>query len=166
MKNACILALVFLMFGLAHADVGPSPNAPEIGIHILENGEEYMGDVEMTYVCSTEPPPDVEPDDELFGIYMPLECDAGLCTNTYWFYKLNDCFYSEGVFEMNANGENVTSREVDLTQAGMYEYSFDVGTGEFEVVSEEPRPDTGAYCCLPGLMLALLPLAVFIRTRM
>lgn len=162
--RAIVFVLVLALFGMAYADVGPSPAAPSITLRVLENGEPYTGYVEVTYICSEELPPDVEPDDDLFGIYMPLECEDGVCTNYDWYYKLNDCFYSSGVFEMKNGGETKSSIEVDLTSPGDYEFSFDVETDVFLTLKHEPKQQIN-ICCGSFLMLVLLPLAAFVRSQ-
>jgi len=159
-----VSVVLLLLLNISFADVGPSPDAPSITLRVLENGEPYAGHVEVRYICTKELPPDVEPDDDLFGIYMPLECEDGVCTNPVWFYKLNECFYSSGVFEMKDGGGTKSSIEVDLTSPGNYEFSFDVETGVFLTLKREPKQQVDV-CCGSFLIFVLLPLAAFVRSR-
>lgn len=144
MKAMIILGLL-LVSSFAFADVGPGPQPPSFTVKLMERGMSYTGDANVTFLCdaATErgPPENaVDPGD------LALECNAGVCTNTNWYYKFNPCFGANGAFEVIAGDRTVTTGIVTIENGETY--NIDIQSGAVTEVSPS--------ICLPSALLLLL----------
>jgi len=159
MKMAYFLAFLMLVAPI-FADIGPGPAAPSLKVRLVRNGAPYTGDANVTFLCSlaTErgpPPGAVEPGD------FQLECSAGNCTNSGWYYKFNPCFASKGRLEAVADGKSAVSGEFSLASGGSYDFKLDLDTGALTNSSGGPvGPSPGQ--CLPAAVLGVVLAAAFI----
>ncbi len=149
------LLLVLLFSSISFADIA-APMKPLVQLNITNNGQPYLGEVNVTYLC-------LETQNESAG-RIALLCQNGSCNNgisySYadWFGPGSSCFYSKGRFIVEAEGTTTTTDEVSLEQEGDYYFEFDVGTGRLTASEKNPKPPEPNPCCpsaaLAGLVLA------------
>ncbi|MBI5228242.1 hypothetical protein HY988_06645 [Candidatus Micrarchaeota archaeon] len=82
------LLLVLLMASFVFADVGPPPPEPNIKVIFLKDQDYYQGNISLSYVCTLAPGPGPTGERE-----VNFTCSKGVCTNDYWYYKFNPCYY-------------------------------------------------------------------------
>lgn|SRR3989338_5534690 len=162
LRTALIVAM-FLM-PLVFADVGPGPDPVSVVVKVVDNGAPYTGTVEMTYLCSAATARTTEPKNSVDPYDMKMTCEAGECVRgTY--YKFNDCFYSNGRFELKADGKTLTSEEVSLETPGSYEFDMNVETGALTAAPDKPQGLKDYFCIIPGVLMALLVGGAYVRSR-
>lgn len=165
--KAILFAIALVIFAQAvHADIGPSPEAPRISVTFMEDGQPYKGEIIALYRCW-----DVLPSDEgpLGQTDVQLSCDAGVCTNTQWFYKFNPCYFpsnGEIIFQLPDREPMKAEGELGFPEPRGYAVSVDIGKGQAWVQgpAAEGAEDSAAACPLGMALLAGLVCATWIRT--
>ncbi|VVB66248.1 Uncharacterised protein [Candidatus Gugararchaeum adminiculabundum] len=172
---ACaILVAVFFFSNLISADIGPGPDPPSFTLTLVSNGATYSGPANVTYLCSKATDRNENPQNSVAPYDLELKCEKGICTNSGWYYKFNQCFYSSGKFQAIVNGQTFTSDEVSLEKAGTYTFTLDVtpgGANGCKVANSTvnntgdiapPQPKNG-LCGLWFIPVGLLGAAFFVR---
>lgn len=160
-----LLALLPLVF----ADLA-APMPPQINFNLTKNGQPYLGDANVTYICSVAKNQTNMNDSDLADI--SLRCLPGSCTNQLaydymgrsWYYPGSPCFYSKGKFRVEADGKTLTTQELSLERAGLYEFKFDIATGVLNASEKNPPPGreeypNPCYCSTLFILLGLVFLA-------
>ncbi|MFH1393986.1 MAG: hypothetical protein ABII71_03175 [Candidatus Micrarchaeota archaeon] len=148
------IAFGLLLFAcISFADAMPGPPPPQLEIIFMDGGADAIGSFEAKYVCEADREDDYE------GIMeereRELPCLKNRCTNEYWFYKLNPCFYeADGHISYSRDGgAQMESRSFFMTEGGA-EIRVDAASGEIEYTEKTP-------CCFSVLFLVLLALGAF-----
>jgi len=156
------LILALLALPLCYADVGPSPDPPDVVVHLVSDGAPASGVSEITYHCMgtnvTEPSNAVEP------YMMAWSCSGGTCTNEgAAYYKFNPCFnFPGGYFSYEFDGKEVRSEDFDVGGcSSSCVITIDAASGQVESVRVSEIPSL----CPPGLLLPLLLGAALFLSR-
>ncbi|MEM4166228.1 MAG: hypothetical protein QW255_02605 [Candidatus Bilamarchaeaceae archaeon] len=121
--------LFLLFFSLLFADIGPSPEKPRIKITFIKNGDPYIGDVSLVYICAEEG----GSESSAIGTrQVQFSCNKGVCENEEWFYKFNPCYYpKKGFFIVKTLDKTYNiSHDAQLT-SHTYNIVIDLDKGEF-----------------------------------
>ncbi|MEM3364237.1 MAG: hypothetical protein QXS93_01875 [Candidatus Micrarchaeia archaeon] len=154
MKKALTVAVVALaILGIVFADIGPSPQAPEISVSLLKGGVSYSGEAVVEFVCLDAGPADDSPVGERV---IQLRCNKGSCTNEMWFYKLNPCYTpGKGKFRYKLEGwdEYKETGLFDFSKPGKYIIMLDAETGNYSKSwSSGSCQGIIAFLCAVGLL--------------
>lgn len=145
-----VLALVAPAF----ADVGPSPPAPEVVVHLVRGGAPVEDVTEMTYHCmGVEEGGD---DGAVSPQTAKLACSGGTCTNSGgWYYKFNPCFgFPSGHFSYDLGGKTVVTGTFNNTEAySKYEMTVDADTGRITSTLGSTVPGCLGAALLAGIAL-------------
>jgi hypothetical protein len=152
---AVALCSLLLIMAVAFADA-PPPMLPSVHISLVNNGQPYAGEANLTYLCSLAENRTIvnssvrEPGD------MAINCSKGLCAAGEWYewyaYS-NPCFYSTGRFMVRAENRTLTSQEISLEEGGYYKFTFDIATGALNASEENPHPNPPASPLCPSLAM-------------
>ncbi len=153
--------LLLLLFGVLFADIGPSPEPPQVSIQLTEAGNPYSGSISISYVCSV---PNENSDTGPMGQRaIELSCSNGICTNEGWFYKLNPCFSgSQGYFSYEWKEDNMSTDDFALQSSN--EYGFELELSDASLASRPPKKKEAGFCLAPGLLAIFLLGLVFTRS--
>ena len=160
MRLILTIFIVLALISIASADIGPSPDAPDITIRFEEGNSTYFAITDLAYHCSVESTNRTSPVDDR---EINMSCVAGLCKNDNWFYKLNPCYYSSGYFSYLYNGKTINTEVENFSDSRTYDYTVDVASGKY--TSKVALPGE-AYdvCCAPSFIVAgILGLAFVMR---
>jgi hypothetical protein len=147
-----LVAMLFLAaLPLAFADVGPSPQAPRVTIHLVKNNAPLTTVSEITYHCLGSTGENAS--SPVAPAPMKLECAAGECTNENgWYYKFNPCFAFPGgyiSYDLGQGEARTSNFTISQTQQS-YDMTIDVESGSITSTT----PPSG---CLPAFLLLLVP---------
>lgn len=163
------IIFLFLIFGLVFThpikDIGPSPEAPDITVDLMVDGNPYSGYFELNYFCTT-PTSGEGGDSTMDERSIGFACTEGTCMNVYWFYKLNPCFSgASGYFTYEFQGEEMNSDPINFESEETYKLYLDLPTGELsEQSSEDEDQEDEAKLC-PFLIFLSLPLLAIIKYK-
>ncbi|HSB46824.1 MAG TPA: hypothetical protein VLD37_02335 [Candidatus Bilamarchaeum sp.] len=155
-----LLAAILLAAPVVFADVGPSPEPPQVVVHMVKDGNPDSSVESITYNCMGE----TGDDGAVSQRQMDLGCSAGTCTNSAWFYKFNPCFsFPGGTFSYEYGGERVESDSVGFNDSfNKYEITIDAPSGRVQSKLGSSLPG----CCGSGFIIgAVLAGAAFARKR-
>ncbi len=150
-----LVAVLFLAaLPLAFADVGPSPQAPKVTVHLVKNNAPVTTVSEIIYHClgSTEE----NASSPVAPAPIKLECTAGTCTNEGgWYYKFNPCFsFPGGYISYDLGQGEVKTRDFSFNQTYQnYDMTIDAESGNITSTSSFTPPSG----CLPAFLLLLVP---------
>jgi len=152
------LALVAVLFlaalPLAFADVGPSPSAPRVAVHLVKNNAPLAMVSEITYHCLGST--DANVSNSVAPVPIKLKCTAGTCTNEAgWYYKFNPCFsFPGGYITYDLGGREVRTRDFSFEQKyENYDMTIDAESGNITSTTGSSIPSG----CLPAFLLLLVP---------
>lgn len=154
------ILFLFLVFGLLLADIGPSPNPPDITVHLTYEDLAYDGYLELTYRCINDDLVYGDEDNIMDERDVEFACTEGTCYNTYWFYKLNSCFSGQdGYFTYEIQGEGMTSDHIVFEQEKSYNIYLELLSGNIYTESGNNGNDgNGSGSCPLTMGFLLLPL--------
>ena len=158
MRSVLVFALAALMMmSLAFADVGPSPPAPVVVVHLVKNGQPDTSISQIYYICDAIS----EPSDSPVGKNsVALPCVSGTCANDgEWFYKLNPCYdFPGGSLAYDVGGGALISAPVAVLSKGSYhEITFDTS-----VLTTETKTSDG-FPCMPAVLLPAILGALLLK---
>ena len=152
MASILRFALVVLMFCVpfAFADVGPSPEHPQVVVHLVNDGAPESSVSEITYHCMNTT--DTETSSAVEPYPVKLSCSGGNCTNSgSWYYKFNPCFnFPEGYFSYEFGGRTVRTEGFNFSgDFKNYDITVDAPTGQIS-------SKTGSSCSMAGVLLSAI----------
>ncbi len=162
MKMALFIALCVLAAHVAFADVGPSPPAPTVMVHMVKDGQPDPSVDVITYHCMGDPSEDTG---AVTQRAMDLSCSGGNCTNEGgWFYKFNPCFnFPGGYFTYEYQGGRTRSGDFNFSgNYSKYELSVDSPTGH---ISSSFGSSLPSGCCGSALILGGIGAGAFFARR-
>ncbi|NYZ73627.1 hypothetical protein H0O00_00630 [Candidatus Micrarchaeota archaeon] len=158
-----IMIMVLLVLPLCYADVGPSPTAPKVVVHLVKDGQPVSTVTEITYHCMGTN--ETYQENAIDPYPVNFSCNNGVCTNDQqWYYKFNTCFsFPEGHFSYEIDGKTVRTGDVAFAASyDKYDITIDAGTGTILAQSGS----SGSGGCLPAAILpALLGAALFLSRK-
>jgi hypothetical protein len=161
MKFASVLLIGLFLISVASADIGPSPDAPDITIRFELDNAKYFRINKVIYHCQGTTNESSNPVET--GT-IELSCVDEVCINNNWYYKLNPCFYSSGYLSYEYEGKTMQTGWLNFTDSRTYDYGVDVETGEFTSQVAVPK-EMYDFCCAPSFILPLFLGLVFFMGR-
>ncbi|MBU0590606.1 hypothetical protein KKF81_00560 [Candidatus Micrarchaeota archaeon] len=154
-----ILILILLVCSLAFADVGPSPDPPQLIVTFTKSNLTYDGPVELIYHCNL-----LSDDSSPIGEReVELSCNAGLCTNPEWFYKLNPCFdHGGGQFLYKESGSVYSETTIVSFDNRGARFEINLDTGEINQFPHDNGPDN-LSCFGVSAFIFLICFSLFVR---
>jgi hypothetical protein len=153
-KIMWIVFAVMLASALSFADVGPSPSAPTVVVHMVSGGSPDASVDEITYHCMGDPTDDTG---AVTQRAMAISCSEGNCTNEGgdWFYKFNPCFnFPGGYFTYDYGGQRVQTGGFNFSgNFTRYELTVDAPSGD---ISSSFGSSLPAGCCGSAFVLAAI----------
>lgn len=154
LRLALIAVLFLAALPLAFADVGPSPSAPRVVVHLVKNNAPVTTVSEITYHCLGSTDENVS--SPVAPAPIKLRCTAGTCTNEAgWYYKLSPCFsFPGGYISYDLGRGEIRTRDFDFEQEYQnYDMTIDAESGNITSTSGSSIPSG----CLPAFLLLLVP---------
>ena len=135
-KLLIAVIMIFAFMGIAFADVGPAPPAPNIEVSLFKNGALYTDEASVAFHCvSLEP----EGESPVGNRDVNLTCSNGICKNEDWFYKFNPCYTPDnGVLRYKLKGWDSYKEtgSFNFSNPVKYEIVLDVDNGNYTTTSK------------------------------
>lgn len=159
--KAILFVFVLIFSSIVFADIGPSPDPPEITVMFIEQDAPYLGSMELRYRCNIPPDADNGP---MGDREVDFSCNNGVCKNAGWFYKLNPCFdNNQGYLAYKKPGETEYQKTDILAFSGnddMIEINLD--SNEVTLI---PGEDKEPACCLSMGIIAFIGCGLFLTRK-
>jgi hypothetical protein len=163
-----VAILSLLIMALAFADA-PPPMQPSVHISLANNGQPYAGEAKLTYLCSLAGNHTITNLSDTKPGNIAINCSNGICAASEWFewYSYsNPCFYSTGMFMVQAENGTLTSQEISLEKGGYYKFTLDIATGALNASEENPHPSPPPSPLCPSLaILGFVAIVALARGR-
>ncbi len=151
------LILLVTLISVSFADVGPSPPAPDVLIHMEKDGTAETSIVTLTYYCMGST--NASAQGAVSQRVSEFACTNGTCTPNGWFYKFNPCYdFPSGYFSYDYNGINVSSASFSNSEKhGKYEMTIDAPSGK---ITKSDSSDPLVWTCGSSIFAILLVISV------